>query len=54
MIDVLPLLPIQEPLIFTVVADPEPDEIRPILHRDGAVVDPDTHRPKPPDLFESQ
>ena len=43
MIDVLALLPIQQSLVLTVVPDPKPHQIRPILHGDGAVVNSDTH-----------
>ncbi|MFM7291081.1 MAG: hypothetical protein ACKOHG_14890 [Planctomycetia bacterium] len=48
------LLPIQQPLVLAVVADPEPNEIGTIFHGDGAEVDANTHRPKPTGLLQSQ
>jgi hypothetical protein len=52
MIDVLALPPVQQLLVLTVVPNPKPDQIGPVLHGYGAVVNTDTHRPKPPSLLE--
>jgi len=34
-VDVLALLPTQQSLVLALVADPQPYEIRPVLHGDG-------------------
>jgi hypothetical protein len=39
-------------LILVVRTDPNPDEVRAILHSDGAVIDADSRRPEIPDSFE--
>jgi len=43
-----------QPLISVMRANPDPNEVRAILHSDGAVIDPDPRRPKISDFLEMQ
>ena len=46
------LEPTDESIVFAVMANPEPDDIGAILNGCRSVMDADTGRPHPPDLFE--
>ena len=47
-------LPFDQPLIFVMGTDPDPDEICAVFHGDGTVIDPDSCGPQIPNFLEMQ
>jgi hypothetical protein len=45
---------LDQPLILVMGTDPDPDEVRAVLHGDGTVIDPDPCGPQFPNLLEVQ
>jgi len=44
----------KKPVVFAMMADPEPNKILTIFNGRGAIMNPDANRPKPSDLLEAE